>query len=102
MNRFVVKYEHMKTKIIKSLRFKLTLWYSLLVLVFCSMFILSMNLLISQYTQNVRENINQDIEINNMYPMDSIMNFTDRLNQEEKELFLETRNEDLENIRNIS
>ena len=93
----VIKYKIMK--MIGSLRFKLTLWYSLLVLVFCSMFLLAMNIVVSKYTESIESEVNQDIEIVNPGPF---RDFTDRLDQEEKELFLQTRQEDVENIRIIS
>ena len=98
MNRFVVKYINMKT--FNSLRFKLTLWYSLLVLVFCSAFLLAVNIVVLRYSEKIEQNVNQDIEI--IVPMGSLRDFTNRLNQEEKEMFLETRSDDVENIKIIS
>lgn len=89
-------------KATKSLRFKLTLWYSLLVLLFCLIFLFGMNLVISKYTENIERDVNQDIEIINPGGMGPIQDFTNRLNQEEREMFLETRYVDVENIRNIS
>lgn len=95
----MIKYKMMKT--LKSLRVKLTLWYSLLVFIFCMMFLLTMNIALSKYTNDMQNEVNQDIEINSPN-IGAFQNFTNRLDTEEKELFFETRKEDVANIRIIS
>ena len=89
-------------KATKSLRFKLTLGYSLLVLLFCLLFLLGMNLVISKYTRDIERDVREDVEIMNPGMINPMQNFANRLNEEEKELFLETRYIDVKNIRNIS
>ncbi len=89
-------------KATKSLRFKLTLGYSLLVLLFCLLFLLGMNLVISKYTRDIERDVREDVEIMNPGMINPMQNFANRLSEEEKELFLETRYIDVKNIRNIS
>lgn len=89
-------------KATKSLRFKLTLWYSLLVLLFCLLFLVGMNLVISSYTKDIERDVREDVEVMNPGMINPMQNFANRLNEEEKELFLETRYIDVRNIRNIS
>ncbi len=89
-------------KATKSLRFRLTLWYSLLVLLFCLLFLVGMNLVISSYTKDIERDVREDVEFMNPGMINPMQNFANRLNEEEKELFLETRYIDVRNIRNIS
>ena len=81
----------------KSLRFKLTLGYSLLVLFFCLFFLLVMNLIISDYTKNLYEGW-----VSGGLGMGRFRDFAMGLDQEQRDLFLQARVEDANNIRVIS
>jgi two-component system sensor histidine kinase ArlS len=89
-------------KFAKSLRFKLTLWYSFLVLVFCMVFLVGVNFVVYKYMTNIETDVSGEIRIINPWIRNSVEDFTNRLDQEERELFLETRDEDVKNIRIIS
>jgi len=61
-----------------------------------------MNLVISSYTKDIERDVREDVEVMNPGMINPMQNFANRLNEEEKELFLETRYIDVRNIRNIS
>jgi len=84
-------------KMTKSLRFKLTLGYSLLVLFFCLIFLFVMNLVISNYAKDLYEGF-----LAGGPGVGRFRDFAMGLNQEQKLLFIESRLEDARNIRTIS
>jgi two-component system, OmpR family, sensor histidine kinase ArlS len=76
-------------KFTKTLKFKLTFWYSLVLSFFCILFIFSINVWLTQYMGNLVHN-----------GMDRPrMRF---MTEEQRELIVESRERDLENIRAIS
>gem|GEM_PF-1382823 len=87
-------------KFTKSLKFKLTIWYSLLLSLFSLLFVLVVNLLITDYMKSWTPE--------NEFPAESFWGQRlDRprfraLSEEQQELIMESRMEDLENIRRIS
>ena len=81
----------------KSLRFRLTLGYSLVVFVFCLIFLFIMNLVISNYAQDLYEGW-----LAGGQGMGRFREFTMGLNQEQRLIFVESRLEDAKNIRTIS
>ena len=82
---------------IKSLRFKMTLGYSLVVLVFCLIFLVSMNLLISTSAKDLYEGF-----LAGGPGIGRFREFAMGLNQDQRMLFIESRLEDAKNIRTIS
>ena len=89
-----------KMKFTKSLKFKLTIWYSLLLSLFSLLFVLVVNVLITDYMHSWTPE--------NEFPEGSFWaQRFDRprfraLSEEQQELVMESRMEDLENIRRIS
>lgn len=87
-------------KFTKSLKFKLTIWYSLLLSLFSLLFVLVVNVLIADYMKSWTPE--------NEFPEGSFWaQRLDRprfraLSEEQQELVMESRMEDLENIRRIS
>jgi signal transduction histidine kinase len=87
-------------KFTKSLKFKLTIWYSLLLSLFSLLFVLVVNVWISDYMKSWTPE--------NEFPEGSFWaQRFDRprfraLSEEQQELIMESRMEDLENIRRIS
>lgn len=82
-------------KITKSLKFKLTLWYSLILSVFCIAFVFSINVWLTNY-------MNEWEPVTNGRGL--VVNHLDRprlrmLTEDQKELVMESRMADLENIR---
>ncbi len=76
-------------KFTKTLKFKLTFWYSLVLSFFCILFIFSINVWLTQYMGNLVHN-----------GMDRPrMRF---MTEEQRELIVESRERDLENIRAVS
>ncbi|KUK66926.1 MAG: hypothetical protein XD87_0419 [candidate division WS6 bacterium 36_33] len=87
-------------KFTKSLKFKLTIWYSLLLSLFSLLFVLVVNILIADYMQSWTPE--------NEFPAESFWGQRfDRprfraLSEEQQAIIMESRMEDLENIRRIS
>lgn len=87
-------------KFTKSLKFKLTIWYSLLLSLFSLLFVLVINILIADYMKSWTPE--------NEFPTGSFWaQRFDRprfraLTEEQQEIIMESRMEDLENIRRIS
>ncbi len=87
-------------KFTKSLKFKLTIWYSLLLSLFSLLFVLVVNIFITDYMKSWTPR--------NESPVGSFWGQRfDRprfrtLSEEQQELIMESRMEDLENIRRIS
>jgi signal transduction histidine kinase len=87
-------------KFTKSLKFKLTIWYSLILSFFCIAFVISINIWLANYMNTLRtepENYGRGFFIERV----------DRprlrvLSEEQRKLVMESRSEDLENIRLIS
>ena len=91
-------------KIAKTIRFRLTVWYSALVFFFCGLFLLSMNLLLQDYFQREawepdrpRWGVVQRIE--ETAPGLQIFK---NLNEDTREFFKESRLNDLQNIQKVS
>jgi len=87
-------------KFTRSLKFKLTIWYSLLLSLFSLLFVLVVNILIADYMQSWTPE--------NEFPSESFWGQRfDRprfraLSEEQQTIIMESRMEDLENIRRIS
>ena len=88
----------------KTIRFKLTIWYSALVFVFCGLFILGMNILLYNYFQ-------RDILVpkgRNAYLIARIeetipgYQMWENLDENARSFFRQSRLSDLENIREVS
>lgn len=85
-------------KFTKSLKFKLTLWYSLILSVFCIAFVFSINVWLTNYMNTWKtESMGERFRIERV----------DRprwraLSEEQQDLVMESRLEDLENIRRVS
>lgn len=79
--------------ITKSLKFKLTLWNSGLLLLFCSLFLISMNVILTDY-------MSKEPQFGgNMWRMNPVVR---EITMEQRELVKEARLNDLNNIRIIS
>ena len=85
-------------KFTKSLKFKLTVWYSLILSLFCIAFVFSINVWLTNYMNSWQsEGIGRGFMIERV----------DRprwraLSEEQRDLVMESRLEDLENIRRVS
>ena len=88
----------------KTIRFRLTIWYSALVFFFCSLFLLSMNLLIQDYFQReawepghqrwvITERIEETVPGLKVFK---------NLNEDTRKFFVESRMNDLQNIQKVS
>lgn len=87
-------------KFTKSLKFKLTIWYSLILSFFCITFVLSINIWLTTYMNTLK------VEPET-YGRGFLMERVDRprlraLSEEQRQLVIESRLRDLENIRRIS
>lgn len=89
MNRF--------NKFVKSLKFKLTVWYSVILSVFCISFVIGMNIWLTEYMNSWMPSGGQPV----------LLERVDRprlrsLSEEERLIIMESRMSDLESIREIS
>lgn len=87
-------------KFVKSLKFKLTIWYSLILSVFCIAFVVSINIWLTNYMKNWTPE-------EDMQGRGFLIERIDRprlrsLSEEQRIIVMESRMEDLENIRVIS
>lgn len=87
MNKNIVKFT-------KSLKFKMALLYSGILLIFCAGFLILMNVFLANYMQT-DVSANRPIAFNNQFVIDN-------LNDEKKELLKESRANDLANIKLMS
>ena len=91
-------------KITKTIRFRLTIWYSALLFFFCSLFLLSMNLLLQDYFQrDAWEPAGQGWMITQRLEETApgLKRFKN-LNEDAREFFVESRINDLKNIQKVS
>jgi len=81
-------------KITKSIRFKLTLWYSLLLLALSSVFILFVNVIVTDYYR--------DDPIQNSLRVPKMLEHLKEFSNEQREAVREIREQDLNKIRKLS
>lgn len=85
-------------KFTKSLKFKLTMWYSLILSVFCISFLITVNVLVTQYMGKWEPE--QGTTLFFIDRTDSP--WLNSLSEEQTDLIMDARQNDLENIRELS
>jgi signal transduction histidine kinase len=87
-----------KVKFIKSLKFKLTIWYSLLFTLFSIIFIVSINVWLNNYMRTNLNTVGRGYFGRVLEERPRLMHLT----EEQKEIVMESRLADLNNIRKIT
>ncbi len=87
-------------KFTKSLKFKLTIWYSLILSVFCIVFVVGINIWLTRYMNTLRT---EPEAFGRGFLIERVERPRLRvLSEEQRQLVMESRLEDLDNIRRIS
>ncbi|MCD4811882.1 HAMP domain-containing histidine kinase [bacterium] len=85
-------------KFTKSLKFKLTIWYSVILSVFCIVFVVGINIWLTNYMQQDIVNPGHDMWISKIGRNSLLRNLTSN----QMEIVMESRLADLDNIRTIT
>ncbi|MCD4756178.1 hypothetical protein K8R20_00990, partial [bacterium] len=85
-------------KFTKSLKFKLTIWYSVILSVFCIIFVVGINIWLSNYMRQDILSPGHEVWINRMGRNSILKDLT----QNQVEIVMESRLADLGNIRTIT